>query len=93
MLTSKRLARLGSGVFDRNDQRKRSYKLGATQQQQPLIDLSLGCTDLLPPPAAVQAIGDHLQDPGSAAYCLHAATASFREAAAAWCEKLSLIHI
>lgn len=87
MLTSKRLARLGSGVFDRNDQRKRLYKLGATQQQQPLIDLSLGCTDLLPPPAAVQAMGDHLQEPRSAAYCLHAATASFREAAAAWCEQ------
>lgn len=87
MLTSKRLARLGSGVFDRNDQRKRSYKLGATHQQQPLIDLSLGCTDLLPPPAAVQAMGDHLQEPRSAAYCLHAATASFREAAAAWCEQ------
>ena len=26
MLTSKRLARLGSGVFDRNDQRKRSVQ-------------------------------------------------------------------
>ena len=87
MLTSKRLARLGSGVFDRNDQRKRSYKLGATQQQQPLIDLSLGCTDLLPPPAAVKAMGEHLQEPRSAAYCLHAATASFREAAATWCEQ------
>ena len=87
MLTSKRLARLGSGVFDRNDQRKRSYKLGTTHQQLPLIDLSLGCTDLLPPPAAVQAMGEHLQEPRSAAYCLHAATASFREAAAAWCEQ------
>ena len=87
MLTSKRLARLGSGVFDRNDQRKHSYKLGATQQHQPLIDLSLGCTDLLPPPAAVEAMANHLQEPRSAAYCLHAATASFREAAAAWCEQ------
>ncbi|WP_413429822.1 aminotransferase class I/II-fold pyridoxal phosphate-dependent enzyme [Synechococcus sp. Cu2B8-bc1011] len=87
MLTSKRLSRLGSGVFDRNDQRKHSYKLGATQQHQPLIDLSLGCTDLLPPPAAVEAMANHLQEPRSAAYCLHAATASFREAAAAWCEQ------
>ncbi len=87
MLTSKRLARLGSGVFDRNDQRKHSYKLGATQQHQPLIDLSLGCTDLLPPPAAVEAMANHLQEPRSAAYCLHAATGSFREAAAAWCEQ------
>lgn len=49
MLTSKRLARLGSGIFDRNDQRKQLYKLGASHQHQPLIDLSLGCTDLLPP--------------------------------------------
>ncbi len=32
-------------------------------------------------------MGDLLQEPRSAAYCLHAATASFREAAAAWCEQ------
>ena len=63
MLTSKRLARLGSGVFDRNDQRKRSYNLDSSRQQQPLIDLSLGCTDLLPPPDAIKAMGNHLEEP------------------------------
>lgn len=86
MLTSKRIARLGSGVFDRNDQRKHHYKLGPANQQRPLIDLSLGCTDLLPPPAAVSAMGNQLLEPRSASYCLHAATASFREAASAWCK-------
>ncbi len=86
MLTSKRLARLGSGIFDRNDQRKQLYKLGASHQHQPLIDLSLGCTDLLPPPAAIKAMGNLLEEPRSASYCLHAATASFRDAASAWCE-------
>jgi aspartate/methionine/tyrosine aminotransferase len=49
-----------------------------------LIDLSLGSTDLAPPPVALAAMAEALQSPASASYCLHAATRPFREAAAAW---------
>ena len=87
MLTSERLARLGSGVFDRNDRRKAQYCLGDRQSQQPLIDLSLGSTDLAPPPEVIAAMATALQDPVSSAYCLHAGTEAFRHAAAAWCER------
>ena len=52
MITSDRLARLGSGVFDRNDRRKSVYFDSERQQHQGLIDLSLGSTDLEPPLAA-----------------------------------------
>ena len=87
MLTSDRLARLGSGVFDRNDRRKAAYGRSAACSERPLIDLSLGSTDLLPPPAAVQAMASVLKEPASASYCLHAGTEPFRQAAAAWCQK------
>jgi aspartate/methionine/tyrosine aminotransferase len=82
---SDRVAALGSGVFARNDQRKQAYRLAAAASgQPPLLDLSLGSTDLQPPEAAIQAIRDQLGRPESAAYCLHGATLPFREAVAAW---------
>ena len=82
---SDRVAALGSGVFARNDQRKQAYRRAATASgQPPLLDLSLGSTDLQPPEAAIQAIRDQLGRPESAAYCLHGATLPFREAVAAW---------
>jgi aspartate/methionine/tyrosine aminotransferase len=96
MPVSERLSRLGSGVFARNDQRKQIYlnrradglpvdEASAAAAGLPeLIDLSLGSTDLQPPPAAIAAIAAALEDPGSAAYCLHGATAPLRRAAAAW---------
>ena len=87
MITSDRLARLGSGVFDRNDRRKSAYASSERQNHQPLIDLSLGSTDLSPPVAAVEAMAEVLQHPSSASYCLHAGTQPFRNAAAAWCQQ------
>ena len=50
MRTSRRLQRLGSGVFDRSDQRKQRYRTQAVALERPLVDLSLGSTDLDPPP-------------------------------------------
>jgi aspartate/methionine/tyrosine aminotransferase len=85
MLTSKRLQRLGSGVFDRNDQRKQRYRESAAASRLPLVDLSLGSTDLDPPPQAVASMAAALQRPGSATYCLHAGTRPLREAVRAWC--------
>jgi aspartate/methionine/tyrosine aminotransferase len=94
MPISERLSQLGSGVFARNDRRKLAY----AQRRQvvlegmgesdfapaPLLDLSLGSTDLPPPPVCLEAIAAALPRPESAAYCLHAATRPFREAVAAW---------
>ena len=87
---STRVGRLGSGVFARNDQRKAAYMARASSPDAglpPLLDLSLGSTDLQPPAAATQAIGQALADPQSAAYCLHAATGPFRQAVARWAQR------
>ena len=93
MLTSDRLARLGSGVFDRNDRRKAAYGRSAACAEQPLIDLSLGSTDLLPPPAAVRASGPP-QALGALRCHAAALSASMPGVAShAGEEDLSLIHI
>ena len=90
MPISERVAQLGSGVFSRNDARKLTYVQGRNGAQgclngrPALLDLSLGSTDLPPPPAAIEAIAQRLHHPASASYCLHAATLPFREAVAAW---------
>ena len=85
---SQRVQRLGSGVFARNDQRKQAYTAGAAAQGlPPLLDLSLGSTDLQPPEVAIAAIRAQLGRPASAAYCLHGATRPFREAVAAWAQR------
>ena len=116
MPISDRVTRLGSGIFARNARRKSDYTerrqrtLAADQAPPPpLLDLSLGSTDVAPPAAVIAAIGGALQTPVSASYCLHGATLPFREAAAAWVHRrfdvtvdperevllliLSLIHI
>ncbi|MCP9900037.1 aminotransferase class I/II-fold pyridoxal phosphate-dependent enzyme [Cyanobium sp. Cruz CV13-4-11] len=94
MPISERLSRLGSGVFARNDQRKAAYSARAADgcapdgaPLPPLLDLSLGSTDLQPPPVALEAIAAGLGRPESASYCLHAATLPFREAVAAWARR------
>jgi aspartate/methionine/tyrosine aminotransferase len=91
---SGRLSRLGKGVFARNDQRKLAYRQRcADTDLPPLLDLSLGSTDLQPPAAALQAIAAALQEPASAAYCLHGATRPFREAVAAWAGRRFGVHV
>lgn len=90
MPISERLAQLGNGVFARNDHRKAAY---ARQAADPgaglpaLLDLSLGSTDLQPPPLAIAAIAERLGHPESAAYCLHAATAPLRQSIAGWASR------
>ena len=87
MNTSKRVQRLGSGVFSRNDRRKQAYCQQEVAQSLPLVDLSLGSTDLPPPQVALDAIAESLLCSNSSAYCLHGATRPFREAVSAWCEQ------
>lgn len=85
---SQRVSRLGSGVFARNDQRKLAYgQRCALEPLPPLLDLSLGSTDLQPPPQALDAIASDLNAPASASYCLHGATWPFRAAVAAWAQR------
>jgi len=89
MPISERISSLGSGVFARNDQRKAAYlrRAAGRSESAPLLDLSLGSTDLPPPPVALEAIAAALHRPESASYCLHAATLPFRTAVAAWAER------
>jgi aspartate/methionine/tyrosine aminotransferase len=85
---SQRVQRLGSGVFARNDQRKRTYRASAASAGlPPLLDLSLGSTDLQPPEPVLAAIRDRIGAPESAAYCLHAGTLPLREAVAGWAQR------
>ena len=90
MPISDRLAQLGSGVFARNDRRKAAYLNRAGDPASalpPLLDLSLGSTDLQPPAVAIEAMAARLGRPESAAYCLHAATAPLRQAVAGWAQR------
>ena len=87
MLNSQRLERLGTGVFSRNDFRKQAYRQKSLETDSyPLFDLSLGSSDLLPPPVVIEAMRSALGKSCSSSYCLHAATQPFREAAARWIE-------
>ncbi|CAK6700380.1 aminotransferase class I/II-fold pyridoxal phosphate-dependent enzyme [Synechococcus sp. CBW1107] len=92
MPISERVTRLGQGVFARNDRRKIAYGEGLLNPElpagrPPLLDLSLGSTDLAPPPVALEAMASALQQPSSASYCLHGATLPFREAVATWAQR------
>ncbi|TGG94618.1 MAG: aminotransferase class I/II-fold pyridoxal phosphate-dependent enzyme [Aphanocapsa feldmannii 277cV] len=75
-----RFCSLEAGVFARIDRAKQA----ARDRGLDLIDLSLGSTDQLPPPATTAAIAAAVPRADSAAYCLHAATGPCREAIAAW---------
>ncbi len=94
MNNSQRLNRLGIGVFERNDQRKEKYKsFYLRKNKPPLLDLSLGSSDLLPPAIVIEEIKKSLSSPLSSSYSLHAATKPFREAVATWCTKRFGIEI
>ena len=80
MRLSKRLAALGNGVFSRTDRSKLAYQQGSGDQ--PLIDLSLGSSDLRPPAEVLKSMAVAIDEPSSSAYCLEAGTAPFRRAVA-----------
>ena len=85
MRVSKRLAALGNGVFSRTDRAKLAYQQGGGDQ--PLIDLSLGSSDLPPPPGVLRSMAAAIEEPSSSAYCLEAGTAPFRQAVSDWCQQ------
>lgn len=49
-----------------------------------IIDLSIGSSDLSPPPEVLVAVREAITDPSTYGYCLHACTRELREAAANW---------
>jgi aspartate/methionine/tyrosine aminotransferase len=80
MQFSQRLQPLKSNVFADMDRAKgRARALG-----QPIIDLSLGSSDLPTPPHVIAAIQSALVDPTTHGYLLFNATRVFREAVATW---------
>ena len=88
MRISDRLDALGNGVFARTDEHKRLYRCRSQHDSVPeLIDLSLGSSDLRPPAQVLRAMAEGIHHPGTSSYCLHAGTAPFREAVAAWCQR------
>lgn len=51
-----------------------------------LIDLSIGSSDLLPPPGPLEALREALSDPSTYGYCLKSCTLPFLEEACRWYE-------
>ena len=83
MTHSKRLPDLANGDFARIDQARQAYQ--REPDQRPLIDLSLGSSDLSPPAEVLEAMAVAIDQPASSGYCLEAGTAPFRHAVADWC--------
>ncbi len=85
MQISRRINRLGSGVFHRNDVRKNRYSLERVSRDlPPLLDLSLGSTDILPPDSVLKVIKENLHSRESSKYCLHSGTRPLRVAISEW---------
>ena len=85
------MAALGNGVFSRTDRAKQAYLQGGGDQ--PLIDLSLGSSDLRPPAEVLESMAVAIDQPSSSAYCLEAATAPFRRAVADWCQQRFAVSV
>lgn len=62
-------------------------KAQAVEKGLSVIDLSLGSSDLNPPPAAIAALQEAIIDKSTYGYCLHSCTRAFRQEAAAWYQR------
>ena len=80
---AQRLEPLRSNVFDQVDQAKWEARRSGLD----VIDLSLGSSDLPPPPEALAAIQSALADPPTYGYTLFHDTAEFRAACAQWYQR------
>ncbi|KGQ21207.1 aminotransferase class I/II-fold pyridoxal phosphate-dependent enzyme [Thermus filiformis] len=67
-------------VFLEMDRAKREAK----EKGLPLLDLSIGSTDLPPPKAPLEALQEALADPSTYGYCLKTCTLPFLKRAVAW---------
>ncbi|RIH83005.1 LL-diaminopimelate aminotransferase [Meiothermus luteus] len=79
MFRSRRTPR-GSGVFLEMD----AAKAQARAQGMEVVDLSIGASDLPPPPEALKALKEAVDDPSTYGYCLKSGTLPLLEAAVAW---------
>ncbi len=70
----------GGGVFLEMDRAKAE----ARAQGLEVVDLSIGASDLPPPPEALEALKQAIDDPSSYGYCLKSGTLPFLEAATDW---------
>ncbi len=70
----------GGGVFLEMDAAKAEARARGLE----VIDLSIGASDLPPPPEALEALRQALDDPATYGYCLKSGTLPFLEAATDW---------
>ena len=80
MLFADRLAPLQTNVFADMDRAKGRARAAG----KPIVDLSLGSSDLPTPDHVLAAIATALQDPTTQGYNLFESTRDFRQAAARW---------
>lgn len=80
MQIAQRMKPLQANVFADMDRAKAKARLAG----KPIVDLSLGSSDLPTPPHVLDAIAVALSDPSTHGYCLFSGTQAFREAAARW---------
>lgn len=77
---SRRARAMPASVFATMD----AAKAEAARQGVDVIDLSIGSSDLPPPPRAVEALRQAADDPAGYGYCLQACTLPLREAVVRW---------
>ena len=80
MQIAQRMKPLQANVFADMDRAKAKARAAG----KPIVDLSLGSSDLPTPPHVLDAIAAALSDPTTHGYCLFSGTRAFREAAARW---------
>ncbi|MER3462081.1 MAG: succinyldiaminopimelate aminotransferase, partial [Armatimonadota bacterium] len=68
------------GVFLQMDAAKAAARASGLR----VIDLSIGASDLPPPPEALQALRESIDDPSTYGYCLKSGTLPFLESATRW---------
>jgi len=78
--TSRRVRAMPESVFARMDAAKAAARAAGHE----VVDLSIGASDLPPPPQALAAIAAAVADPTTYGYCLTSGTRPLREAAVRW---------
>ncbi|MEM9156382.1 MAG: LL-diaminopimelate aminotransferase [Cyanobacteria bacterium P01_F01_bin.33] len=79
---ARRLQPLQGNVFADMDRAKAEARAAGIE----VIDLSLGSSDLPPPPEAIAVLHEAADDPSTYGYCLFDSTRDFRQACAQWYE-------
>ena len=79
-VASARAKAMPESIFARMDAAKSAARAAGNE----VIDLSIGSSDLPPPPAALEALREATRDPATYGYCLQSGTAELREGVAAW---------